>query len=183
MTNKFIVIGFYTDNYKDSAQHFASSCVAHGVPFYLQRIDDQGGWHKNTSYKPKFILECMDRFNCDVVYVDVDAEFLKFPTLFDTIQADIAFFKGSVWNDSRIEVLSGTMYFSNNDMVWLFVEAWEHLCKTQTDWDQVLIEPCITEDLKIEYLPIEYCAIFDSPRVVGKDIVIRHLQHSRTKKR
>jgi hypothetical protein len=183
MTNKFIVIGFYTDNYKDSALGFARSCVEHGVPFYLKRIDDQGGWHKNTSYKPMFIRECMDRFNCDVVYVDVDAEFLKFPTLFETISADVAFFKGSVWNDSRVEVLSGTMYFKNNDMTFLFVEAWKHLCKTHSEWDQVLIEPCITKDLKVEYLPIEYCAIFDSPRVVGKDIVIRHLQHSRTKKR
>lgn len=179
----FIVVGFYTDNYKDSAEGFVKSCVANGVQFYLERISDQGGWNRNTSYKPTFVRNCLDKFNVDIVYCDVDAEFLKYPIKFHDIIGDIAYFKGSVWNDSRQEVLSGTMFFRNNEAVRQFVIRWEQKCKEECAWDQTLIEPCLTSDISVEHLPIEYCAIFDSPRVQGKDIVIRHLQHSRMKKR
>jgi hypothetical protein len=183
MTDGFTIVGFYTDNYKDSAEHFAKSCVSVGVPFYLERVDDKGGWHKTTSFKPTFLRQCLDRFTCDIVYCDVDAEFVKFPVLFNSITGDISFFKGQVWNHSHDEVLSGTVYLKNNGRVYNFVKRWEDACKQSTDWDQRLIEPNLDGSIVVEPLPVEYCAIFDSPRAVGKDIVIRHLQHSRTKKR
>jgi hypothetical protein len=114
------------------------------------------------------------------VYVDVDARIKKFPSLFNAITTDIAYYKGKVWEHGEDEILSGTVFLSNNKIVKNFVSNWMNTCNNKNwEWDQRLIAESVPEECTVDYLPIEYCAIFDSPFVKQESIVIRHLQHSR----
>ena len=176
----FIVVGYYTEKYKQDAAEMMASCAAYGVPVYCEYVEDRGSWTLNTSYKPTFLLSCLERFNCDIVYVDVDARFNNFPELFNKLTTDIAYYKGKVWEYGDEEILSGTVFLRNNKIVHKFVFNWRNACNNKSwEWDQRLVAESVPEECTVDYLPIEYCAIFDSPMVNGKDIVIRHLQHSR----
>ena len=180
MTEPFTIVGFYTDRYADNAREFEASCKSVGAECYCKHVDDRGEWVLNASYKPTFLLECLDTLKTNIVYCDVDARIEKFPHLFGITQHDLMFYKGRVWKHSGDEVLSGTMFLRNNEIVKKFVSEWSMLCNNNNrEWDQKLVEKAIPKGINIGYLPVEYCAIFDSPMIVGKDIVVRHLQASR----
>lgn len=184
MTKNFLVVGYYTPRYKEHASEFVESCLKNSVPVYCEQIDDLGDWDKNTHYKPDFIKKCLSKFPLfNIIYVDVDARIEKYPELFNTLDCDIAFYKGNVWGDSRVEVLSGTIFFRNNKISHEILDNWSNNCNTHTrEWDQVLLERSVPPETKVTILPIEYCAIFDSPRIKNKEVVISHLQASRTLK-
>jgi hypothetical protein len=173
-------VGYYTDRYTDNAREFMASCARVGVECYCKHVDDRGSWILNTSYKPTFIKECLDTLNTNIIYCDVDARVERYPELFDRTTNDVMFYKGRVWGHSDEEVLSGTMFLRNNEIVKNFVSNWANLCNNNNrEWDQRLVVGSLPEGIDVGYLPVEYCAIFDSPMVEGKDIVIRHLQASR----
>jgi hypothetical protein len=176
-----MIVGYYTDKYQADAVDFVRSCILHNVPVYCEHVPDRGSWALNTSFKPTFLESCMNRFNTNIVYCDVDARFERYPWLFDNVEHDIMFYKGNVWGAGHDEeVLSGTVYLSNNKKVKNFLANWKNACNNNNqEWDQRLLYQSLPEGIVTGMLPVEYCAIFDSPKIAGKEIVIRHLQHSR----
>ena len=128
----------------------------------------------------------MDKFpNTDIVYVDVDAEFLAYPKLFDNwttlcyVDVGVYVFDRSCYTKSAkgFEVLSGTIFLKNNDKVRGILTEWETLQKLNPKtWDQKTLEQVLKG--KFTTLPGEYCKIFDRMQEI-KDPVIVHYQHSR----
>jgi len=184
----FIIVGYYTRNtlYENSARIFIKSLERHGIPHYIEGVDNLGSWYKNTSYKPTFLLRMMEKFpdQC-IVYVDVDAEFLSYPKLFDNYSTltyvDIAVyvFDRSCYTKSAggFEVLSGTIFLKNNKKVRDIVKKWEELqAKSPGVWDQKTLEKVLNG--KYTTMPGEYCKIFDRMQNIT-DPVIVHYQHSR----
>ncbi len=181
----FIVIGYYTRNtfYEDHAQIFVKSMELFNVPYYVEAIDDLGGWYKNVNYKPTFIKKMMQKFSdCNIVYVDVDAEFLAYPKLFEELDCNIAVHYFDRRNHPRVEkeayeVLSGTIFLKNCWQVYELVEKWEAECKRNPRvWDQRSLEKILQGDFY--HLPAEYCKIFNlMPHI--KYPVIVHYQASR----
>lgn len=170
----FMVVAYYTDSYAYLAADFADSCIDLNIPFKLERVNDLGSWRANTHYKPTFIRQCLDEVKFDIVYVDVDARFVKYPELFHTIDCDISFhrLRGE-------EVLSGTIYFKNNEVSKNVCNRWIERCSIRQDvWEQTKLEGCL-EGAVVKELPIEYCAIFDHPLVKLENAVIVHYQASR----
>ena len=51
------------------------------LPHVVKGVTNLGSWHKNTAYKPKFILEMME-LGENIVLLDVDCTIEKEPTLF-----------------------------------------------------------------------------------------------------
>ncbi len=182
---KFIIIGYYTRNtfYEDHAQIFIKSMKRLSIPYYVEAINDLGGWYKNVNYKPTFIKNMMKKFpDCNIIYVDVDAEFLAYPILFDELDCDIAVHYFDRRHHPRItkeayEVLSGTIFLKNIQSVYELVERWEEECKRSPRvWDQKSLEKILQGDFY--HLPAEYCKIFNlMPRI--KNPVIVHYQASR----
>ncbi len=182
---KFIIIGYYTRNtfYEDHAQIFINSMKRLSIPYYIEAINDLGGWHKNVNYKPTFIKNMMKKFpDCNIIYVDVDAEFLAYPILFDELDCDIAVHYFDRRHHPKItkeayEVLSGTIFLKNIQSVYKLVERWEEECKRSPRvWDQKSLEKILQGDFY--HLPAEYCKIFNlMPRI--KSPVIVHYQASR----
>lgn len=182
---KFIVIGYYTRNtfYEDHARVFVQSMEGLNIPFYVEPIDDLGGWHKNTAYKPTFIKRMLQKFpDCNLVYNDVDAEFLAFPKLFEDLDCNIAVHRFDRRNHPQVkkegyEILSGTIFLKNCPEVFVLVERWEAECKKRPKvWDQKSLAKILQDDFY--NLPPQYCKIFDVMKHV-KDAVIIHYQASR----
>lgn len=188
----FLVVGYYTRNtlYEDMAKVFVESLKKFNIVYHIQAIEDLGDWHLNTSYKPTFLREMLDTFDQDIVYVDVDAEFFRYPYLFNEINYNIAvhYFNKelhrTVNKRSRVtgyEVLSGTVFLKNCEATKLIVENWERECKKfPYTWDQVSLAKVIGTDFY--NLPEEYCTIFDVMSHVRLP-VIKHYQASRVMRR
>jgi len=183
--NLFIIVGYYTKDtlYEERAKHFIQSLKKFKVPFYIEPIENLGNWNKNTAYKPTFLKKMLIKFPIqNVVYVDCDAEILRYPKLFETIEGDVAvhLFDRSCYSKSHqgFEVLSGTIFLRNNERAFGLVEQWESLCSAQPGiWDQKHLEKVLNGNFSL--LPGEYCKIFDRWNKRYPDPVIVHYQASR----
>ena len=167
--------------------------------WYTELIPDLGTWHLNTAYKAKFILDMFKMFPHfkSVVYVDADAEMLRYPTLFDEIpdEYDIAchFLSWEIWygytgNKTR-ELLTGTILLKNRPIVKDLCNEWYNEAIKQNEWEQKTLQRIITKyPIKIFELPIEYCYMItrphgEPPLIRVDDPVFRHYQVSRTLKK
>ena len=175
------VVSFYTDDYKNEIDAMVDSAKSVGITPKVIHAEHRGSWQENTKIKPEIILESF-KDGLDIVYVDADARFKSYPFLFDSLNCDIAFHRlNNPVNPN--ELLNGTIFLKCNDKAKKLVEDWIKECKDESDcWsDQPLLDKVIkrTQDLKIEILPVEYCAIFDHPTVKGTQPVILQTQASR----
>jgi hypothetical protein len=181
---EFIVVGYYTGEtiYEPKAAILQASLEKFAVPYYLQRIEDKGGWYANTCYKPTFLREMLEKFpDHNIIYVDCDAEFMKFPELFYTFEGDVGvyLFDRSCYSKSEhgFEILSGTIFLRNKEAVSLMVEGWELECKRNPSvWDQKSLQKILGDDY--EKLPGEYCKIFDRMEWITEPVIV-HYQASR----
>jgi len=157
-------------------------------------------WYRNVAEKPKVILEMLslakNKDTC-LVFLDADAEVLKYPKLFEEIpeEYDIAFhtLNWNIWygykNEPPVkELLTGTMFFRNNPKVQYLCQEWYKEAIKTREWEQkVLQRIIIAHDIKIYELPLEYCYMKSRPGdrepLVKLNPVILHHQASRELKR
>ena len=182
---EYIVIGYYTRNtlYEAEAREFISSLIEFDIPYYVEAIDNLGDWFKNTSYKPIFIKRMLLKFpEVNIVYVDVDARFLRYPSLFEELNCNIAIHHFNRNHYKRrgvtgFEVLSGTIFLQNNKEVFDLIEKWEEECKSHP---RILDQKSLGKVLRGRFynLPEEYCTIFDTMSHVKNPVII-HNQVSR----
>lgn len=184
----YIVVGYFTKDtiYQGKAQVLLESLARFNVPNDIIGVKNLGDWWKNTCYKPTFLKEMLCKhFPTPIVYVDVDAEFMKYPILFETFDGDVGVyvFDRSEYRKSiqGFEVLSGTIFLKNNDKVFDMIERWELECQMNPKvWDQKSLEKTLNGEYTL--LPGEYCKIFDRMKFVA-DPVIVHYQASREVRR
>ena len=89
----FTIIGFYTEGtaYKEEADKLIATMNKFGLDTrHIESVPNLQNWLKNCRYRTIFIQEKLRELNSPVVWVDVDARILKYPTLFDNIDADLA---------------------------------------------------------------------------------------------
>lgn len=153
----------------------------------IRAIDSLGNWDKNTHYKPGFIREMLDKYpDQSIVYIDVDAEFLQYPKLFDELHCDIAVHLLDHKQYRRIrtppEILSGTIYFGNTERARDIITLWKEVCDANpTMWDQAALHQTLGVPENYYNLPPQYCIIHDYMAEV-KNKVIVHYAASREQK-
>lgn len=77
-----IFISYYSgDKYKICANRLERSLNKFNLPYYIQEINDLGGWEKNNSFKPEFIKEQLLKFKQPVCWLDADNEIRQYPVL------------------------------------------------------------------------------------------------------
>lgn len=179
----YVIVSCYTENtpYEKEVQNLIKSLDLLGLESHIQPFSSLGSWEKNCQHKARYILEIMNQFDQNIVWVDADAVIIKEPVLFNKLQADIAYY----YLEHRKEVLSGTLFLRNNKKVRKLLEHWIKLNDTNMLWDQKNLERALesTATLKKEILPESYCKIFDSKHQKLGDPVIVHYQASRRFKR
>lgn len=187
----FLVIAYYTlgNPYQQLSENLTKSCKEFNLPHFLKPIEDLGSWEKNTHYKANFISECLERFSENLVYVDVDAEFKRYPDLFESLDCDIAYRTENFgWRQN--EALSGTIFIRNNDNARSLVNLWKSInedneaFRSKPDtWEQANLQRATKQISEITYknLPPEYTYIFDHTKTMYPHIspVIEHFQASR----
>lgn len=173
-----MIVSCYTHNYKEHADKLKASLEALNLPHIVSEIPDQGGWDKNTKYKPHFILSCLQNYPY-VVWTDADSIVRRPPVLFDKLTCDVAFHRFK-----NIELLSGTVYFRNTENTNKLLNQWIAINnKKPKVWDQKNLDAAvkITDGLNVGSLPLSYCCIYDLGRrqQVNVEPVIEHFQASR----
>jgi hypothetical protein len=154
-------------------------------------------WGKNVAQKPKMILQLLNEGKDNIVFVDADATIESYPQLFHDIpdEYDIAFhtLHWDTWynrpKDKTVELLSGTMFFRNRQIVKDLCVEWYAKAEDGNRWEQQILSSIISKyPLKIYPLPISYCYIKTLPRGQEPYVkielpVIVHHQVSRILKR
>ena len=185
----YVVVAYYTYDtlYEDKVKTLQASLESFAIPNVIEGISNLGSWNKNTCHKPTFIKHMMIKYrDKNIVYVDCDAEFFRYPILFDTLDCNIGVhvFDRLLYRRKGVEgteVLSGTIFLKNNQEVFDLVSNWEAECKRNPSvWDQKSLQKILRKKGDNYYynLPPEYCKIFDRMTDVS-DPVIVHYQCSR----
>lgn len=199
--NSFIIISYFTLDtpYVKVAHEYLMPTVQKlNLKADIRGIFNLGSWQKNTSYKPKFIREMLDRHTEDVVFLDCDAEILKHPELFNNIPSEFnlaaytldknSWYLNNYGEDNQ-ELLSGTLFVRNCEESKRILDKWIAICETTSIWEQKVLQNVIKEEnIPIYNLPISYCYIKSlpdgsKPNINCENPVITHNQVSRKLKK
>ncbi len=198
MHNSIKIISFYTTDTpyeKVMYEYLFPSIKKFELEWYIAGLPNLKSWAKNTSAKPHFILEALERnYNKSnrLIFLDADATIEKYPQLFHDIpeEYDIAchYLDWDSWynnGQNKKELLSGTMYIRDSKVVRGLIKEWANRAKKDSKWEQNILQDLLVErpEIKVYPLPLEYCYIKTlpsghEPRVTC-DPVIAHHQVSR----
>lgn len=180
-----VITSYYTENtaYAEQVKYLKTTLRRFNLDNDVVGIQDQGSWHKNTYYKPKFVMEMLKKHpDRPIVFVDADAQIRNNPVLFNDFDCDFAchFREGK-------ELLSGTLYFGNTKGSHYLVEKWleEDRLNPTTHMPQKNLRAVFDKEkdkIKWKELPVEYCMIFDSRTRSRANPVVEHFQLSRKHK-
>lgn len=179
----FKVVAFYTKDtpYENEIEILKASLKKHKIPHIIKGIESRGNWVLNAGAKPDFLLDILNDVDHDILYVDADAEFTCYPTIFDDLQADIALHKRN-----GTEVLSGTIFIKNRNEAKAVISAWAAEQRRKPFlWDQktlATILKAMENDFDFYELPAEYTKIFDKMKDVQNPIIIHNQASRRFKK-
>ena len=177
------VVSFYTRNtpYEELVPIFKQFCLNAGISPYVREYENQGSWVLNCGLKPQFIMDCLNEFNTNILYVDIDAEIKR------VVEEELEIGDHSIgchYYRNGTELLSGTLFFRNNEISRRILSLWieEQEASTNT-WDQKTLQKVLRDNpVKIKDIGQRYVHIFDS-RVSCPDPRIIHNQASRKLRR
>jgi len=180
----YIIVSAYTSNtpYEQEVKRLEKNIIKFNLPYKLHPYKSTGDWSKNTHIKAQAILTSLLQQDKDVVWIDADASLVKNPVFFDDLDCDMScHFLNSRWDPH--ELISGTLFFKNNDKAKKIVGDWINLNSTNKEWDQKNLQKIVGADkeLKIIPLPQEYIKIdgLGKQQPNMKDPFIVHHQASR----
>lgn len=186
MNKDFCIVSYYTPEYADHAMGLMLTLKEFDLPHVMSAVPSRGSWLKNCAFKAQYCrwaLDLLTDYNA-IVYVDADARFRQYPTLFHYMDNYLI----SAYYRYNRELLSGTLYFKRHWFTQSLLNSWCYACNDEPNvWDQVTLSGVIAGSLhvvgedKMYILPAEYCNIFDAEDQ-DCDPVIEHLQASRTLK-
>lgn len=198
--SNFKIVSFYTVNtgYEKIIKKLIKTIKEFGYESYIEGIENQGSWDANTKYKSQLLLNSMKKYPETPLFMYVDADALiqrEIPL--DEIVGDLAVHykirgREGKWHKNKPTMLSGTIFYKNNDMVKKLFKVWDkrnrqtvikvrgayvpHIC------DQRNLQNAIIKskppNLTIQKLGPEYCKIFDI-MAYCKNPIIEHFQASR----
>ena len=187
MKDDYIIVSAYTVNtaYENEVKDLEESINKFGYEYKLYPYESKKDWVLNTMQKPKFILQALkDNPGKDVLWIDADAIIKERLSLFDdnTINCDIVLHRFQHNKHIPNEVLSGTLYIKNNDIMLKMLEEWSNMKDVNMDQRhlQYLVDKKYARKIKVGNLPETYVKIrphkVNIENVAG---VITHKQASR----
>ena len=174
MNPNFIVVAYFTESeiYEHHANNLIASLKKFKIPCYVAKIKSQGSWYANTNYKPTFLKYVYHKYSpTPIVYVDVDAVFHQYPSLFDEYSQDnsVEF----AVHKYKKEILSGTVYIKPTETTTRILNAWERACiLNPKKWDQISLRSILGNAYTL--LPGSYCKIFDIMPDIVNPVIVHH---------
>jgi hypothetical protein len=109
--------------YSNSAVQLKKRIEELGGKIHIEQLPNLGSYAMNCLRKPKFILECLQRFNRPIIWIDADSIVNQLPTEFDDIDADVACVeKANGCPESAL------IYFNNTEKSKDFIKSWIDGC-------------------------------------------------------
>ena len=206
--NKWLLICSYSVDtpYEAEAMKLKATLVKHKVPHKFYPYESLGNWALNCESSGKTIIRALKENDCNIVSLDADATVHAYPSLFDTFDYDLGFYKR--WHTKKqIEQTgrvyhwdTGTMFFRNRPEIIKILEEQQKLYTAFSEtgvreepdvvWTLESFERLISGQkelgITVGELPVTYSYIFDTKQpeeVKYKDeAVIVHHQKSRQHK-
>jgi len=171
-THNFIIVSYFTLDtpYAKIAHDCLMPTLSRtDLTCDVRGVDNLGSWINNTSYKPTFIKSMLEKHDCNIVWVDCDAEVIRYPEMFlhipDEYDVAVHYLDRDKWYQGKnkgTELLSGTIFFRNNENSMRIVDRWKEECDKRLEWDQKVLQR-VLENENVFELPIEYCYIKTMP--------------------
>ena len=120
------------DRYSRDCKRMVDSAHANGYETHVEVVECKGSWHANCAMKPTFLLDCAEKFNVPLIWIDADGEILRRLDAFHDPNFDFAV----PWDPQRkFEwFCSGTMYFDiRKSRVIDFLQEWKVDCQPEVD--------------------------------------------------
>lgn len=191
-------ITFYTPGFYEEVFHkyLKPSADSFDLSIRAYKEHNYGDWGLNTRHKAKVILRALQEHG-DVVWLDVDAEIVRPPSLFEKIPQtfDMAiyyldWFKQwrGIEGESKRELVNSVMLIRNRPHIHKLLEQWIESNTTTDIWEQQVFQNLLesSTNANVFTLPDEYCAIVNHsgkvPEYVKEPVIIQH-QISREIKR
>jgi len=180
------VVAFYTnDFYYGKSIDLSHSLNRCGVTYEIKKVQGPQTWAEAVSYKPRFILDQMLSSSCErILYTDVDSKLLRNLPASD-LNGDVSLVRWQRSPHHEEEALTGTLCFRNTMEVRAFILEWaeatEKYRHSFTPEQHSLKEVMATSKLNFQFLPPEWCFIFDDMREMYPDAqpIFEHYQASR----
>jgi hypothetical protein len=176
--NPFVVCAFYTPNYRDDVKRLEISLKAAGHEYFIQPYERLPTWEQNTGIKPRFLLDCLRRFESkDILYLDADAFVRKPLEGFDRFEGDIGLHFNQ--NGGSHSIRTGTVYLRNSPQTLIFMQQWidaQASNETFNDQDSFEVAYKASQGVSFFHLPVEYVKIYDRDDV---EAYVEHFQASR----
>jgi len=189
METSYKVVAYFTndDIYGPCAVRLIESLDNFGMQYDVVEIDNFGSWQANTQFKSKFLkAKLLENPGLPIVYLDIDSEVVRNPTLFSQIETDIAvyYMDHHLYKKERKknELISSVVYFGNTEGSMTIVEKWIQKCKVDPNtWDQKLLQDIVGDSAL--HLPNEYCTIFDDRFRPKEPVILQHQASRQFRKR
>lgn len=187
----YIICSMFTNNYYKYLNRFKYSILNQNLPVAIYLLPDihhsitMKGSEDMRFTKHNFILSCLERYQTDILFLDIDLVLLSYPYIFDFINTDFAIYNwladlentGYIFdqNQNKYTPAQEIRYYTTDQMIgtgpvhyWKPTEASKilltnlatYLAKTPYASDDHMIDIFYNFrdfDISATWLPKEYC--------------------------
>ncbi len=170
-TDGWVVVGWFTPDYRHWAERLARSLDRTSTPYHLLSCEKRGrAWETETMRKPRIVSQLRDLHpGQTLILLDVDCEVRhSLAPLVASVSGDVAAYVraksiGRGKDRARIKVMSGTMVFRPTPGAARFIDAWDQAqaeCD-RTDVDQTALMIALGRATNFTFQPLsaEWCAL------------------------
>jgi hypothetical protein len=121
---KTLFVSYYSDIppstfYSESAKKLKQTIENLGGRIYIEQLPNLGSYAMNCLRKPKFIFECLNKFQEPVIWIDADSLVHSLPIEMDNLEVDVACVEKSNGCPE-----SALIYFNNTEGSRSFINSW-----------------------------------------------------------
>jgi hypothetical protein len=111
--------------YQDCALKLKQKIEKLGGRIHVESLPNMGSYGANCLRKPKYILNCLEKFNEPIIWIDADSLVNELPIEMDSLDADVACVEKSNGCPE-----SALIYFNNTNKSKNFINLWIDGCNT-----------------------------------------------------
>ena len=137
---KFKVISYYCDvdeskYYEKSYHRLKEKLDEYGYDYHIEHLDSLGSYRENCRRKVGFLLEKLDQFDEDIMWLDIDTILLNRMSEVESLdtESDVIFASGV---PQLIGIKASPIIFKNNENTRKFLERWKTLIDISRDNEQ-----------------------------------------------
>jgi len=137
---KFKVISYYCDvdeskYYEKSYHRLKEKLDEYEYDYHIERLDSLGSYRENCRRKVGFLLEKLDQFDEDIMWLDIDTILLNRMSEVESLDTESdVIFASSV--PQLVGIKASPILFKNNNHTKKFLEHWKTLIDITRDNEQ-----------------------------------------------